>query len=96
MADIKKQVAEISSSKKTLRPFKKNQSSNSQLPNIISNAESDQDTYEEQIEEEEIEVKEETEVEEEVELNGIWDFILPNDEQQEALPVSSRSKNTTE
>ena len=25
----------------------------------------------------------------------MWDFILPNEEQQEALHVSTRSKNTT-
>ena len=58
MVDIKKQVAESSNSKKTLRTFKKNQSSNSQPPNIIANAESDQDTDEEKTEEEEIEVEE--------------------------------------
>ena len=53
MADIKKQFVESSSSKKTFRPFKKNQSYNSQSPNIISNAESGQDTDEEKTEEEE-------------------------------------------
>ena len=26
----------------------------------------------------------------------MWDFILPNEEQQEALPVSTSSKNTSE
>ena len=70
--------------------FKKDQSSNTQPPNIISNVESDQDTEEEQTEEEE------NEEEEYVELNGMWDFILPNEEQQEALPVSTRRKKTTE
>ena len=35
MTDVKKQVAKSSSSKKNFRPFKKNQSSNSQPPNII-------------------------------------------------------------
>ena len=62
MADIKKQVVESSSSKKTFRPFKKGQSSITQPSNIISNADFDQD-----IEEEEY-----------IELNGMWDFILPN------------------
>ena len=53
MVDIKKQVAESSSIKKNFRPFKKNQPSNSQSPNIISNVESNQDTDEEKTEEEE-------------------------------------------
>ena len=51
MVDIKKQVVENSSSKETFKNFKKGQSSNTQPPNIISNAESDQDTEEEQTEE---------------------------------------------
>ena len=90
MEDIKKQVAENASSKNTFRNFKKGQSSNTQPPNIISNAKSDQDTEEEQTEEEE------DDEEEKVELNGMWDFILPNEEQHEALPMSTRSKNATE
>ena len=44
MIEIKKQVAETSTPKKSFRPFKKNPSSTSQPPNVISNAESDQDT----------------------------------------------------
>ena len=58
MADIKKQFVESSSSKKTFGPFNKNQSSNYQPPNIISNVESDQDKNEEQTEEEENEEEE--------------------------------------
>ena len=45
--NIEKQVAKSNSSNKTFRPFKKNQSSNSQPLNIIYNAESDQDSDEE-------------------------------------------------
>ena len=26
----------------------------------------------------------------------MWDFIIPNDEQHEDLPISTRSKNTSE
>jgi len=37
-------------------------------------------------------IDEETEEEEVVELNGMWDFILSNEEEQEALPISTRSK----
>ena len=48
MEDIKKQVAENSSSKKTFRNFKKGKSSNTQPQNILSNDESDQDTEEEE------------------------------------------------
>lgn len=35
---------------------------------------------------------EETEEEEVVELNGMWDFILSNEEEQEALLASKRRK----
>ena len=47
MADIKKQVAKNSSSKRTFRNFKKGQSSNTEPLNIISNTDSDQDIEEE-------------------------------------------------
>ena len=78
MADIKKQVIESYSLKRTFRPFNKIQSYNSHPPNIISNVESDQDIDEEKTKE--------------VEVNGMWDFILPNQEQKEDLPVSTRRK----
>ena len=81
MEDIKKQVAKNSSSKNTFRNFKKVQSSNSEPWNSISNVESDQEQEEEQTEEEE------DDEEEEVELNGMWDFILSNEEQLEAFLV---------
>ena len=87
MADIKKQVAENPSSKNNFKNFKKGQSSNTQPPNIISNVESDQHREEDQTQEEE------DDEEEEVELNGMWDFILPNEEQHEALPVSKEQKD---
>ena len=90
MVDIKKKVAEKSNAKKTFRSFKRNQSSSSQPPNTISNVEFDLEIEDEETEEEE------TEEEEVVELNGMWDFILPNEEQQEDFPVTTRSKGPTE
>ena len=90
MTDIKKQVAENSNSKKVFRNFKQKQTSSSQPLNGISNVESDQDDEEEQLEEEE------DNGEEEVGLNGMSYFILSNEEQLEALPVSTRSKKNTE
>ena len=48
MVEIKKQVVE-SSSKKPFRSFKKSQKSNPQLPNIISNIESNHDEEEDEI-----------------------------------------------
>ena len=86
MTDIKKQVVENSAAKKSFRPFKKNPSSASQPPNEISNAESDQDTEDPSPSENELKS------EEEVELNGLWDFILPIEEENEAMFVSTRSK----
>jgi len=50
------------------------------------------------VEEEEVSaVEEQINDEEMVELQGIWDFILPlsyNEESQEALPVTTRSRST--
>jgi len=43
--------------------------------------------------EEDSPTKEEAEIEEEVELNGMWDFILPNEEEAQAMLVTMRSKN---
>jgi len=37
--------------------------------------------------------EEQTDDEEVEELQGMWDFILPNEETQEALPVATRNKN---
>lgn len=90
MVEIKKQVAK-SSSKKPFRSFKRNQTSNPQPPNTISNVGSDLD------EDDELSAlfDDETEDEELVEVHGMWDFTLPtfdNEDEQEALPVSTRSK----
>ena len=85
MVDIKKQVEETSS-KNSYRPFKRNPPIDSEPPNAISNAESEE-------EEEENATEEHTDEEEVVELQGMWDFILPNEEDQEAFPVSTRSRN---
>lgn len=85
MVDIKKQVAETSS-RKPYRPYKRNPSYDPKPPSTISNVESD-------VEEEEISIAEEqTNDEEVVELQEIWDFILPNEESQEALLVATRSR----
>ena len=57
---------------------------------MISNAESDQDT-------EDLSPSEhESESEEEVELNGLWDFILPIEEERESMPMSKRSKYSSD
>lgn len=37
--------------------------------------------------------EEKTDDEEVAELQEMWDFILPNKETQEALPIATRSKN---
>ena len=76
MIEIKKQVVETSVPKKSYHLFKINPSSTSQPPNVISNAESDQDT------EDPSPFEQETKSEEEVELNGLWDFILPTEEEE--------------
>jgi len=86
MIDIKKQVAETSS-KKPYRTFKRGPSMDAKPPNAISNVESEEE------EEEERTTKGKTDDEEIVELQGMWDFILPQEEDQEAFPVSTRSKN---
>ena len=88
--EIKRQVAETSAPKKSYRPYNKNSSSPSQPPNVISNAESDQDT------EGPSPSEHEPECEEEVELNGLWDFILPTEEERKAMPVSTRSKSSSD
>ena len=85
MVDIKKQVAETSS-KNPYRPFKRNPSTDSKPPNAITNAKSEE-------EEEEIATEEHTDEEEVVELQGMWDFILPDEEDQEAFPISTCSRN---
>ena len=56
-------------------------------PNAISNVESEEE------EEEERTIEGQIDDEEVVELQGMWDFILPQEEDQEAFPVSTRSKN---
>ena len=33
-------------------------------------------------------------MEEEIEINGMWDFILPTKEEAQAMPVTTRSKNS--
>ena len=85
MVDIKKQVAE-NSSKRSYRPFERNPSTNSKPPNTISNVELEE-------EEEENATEEHTDEEEVVELKGMWDFILPNEEDQEVFPISTCSRN---
>ena len=88
MVDIKKQEAETSSNK-PYRPFKRNPSTDSKPTNVISN-----DVSEEEEEEEEENITEEhTDEEEVVELQGMWDFILLDEEDQEAFPVSTHSRN---
>lgn len=85
MVDIKKQVAETSS-KKPFRPFKRNSPVGPNPPNAISNVKSDED---------EVSASEEQTNDEEVtKLQGMWDFILPNEETQEALPVATLSKKS--
>jgi len=81
-----KQVAETSS-KKSFRPFKRNSPAGPKPPNAISNTESDG-------EKDEVSTNEEQTNDEAVaELQGMWDFILPNEETQEALSIATRSKN---
>jgi len=90
MVEIKKQVAE-SSSKKPFISFKRNHTSNPQPPNRISNVESDMD----EDDEENALSYDETKDEELVEVHGMWYFILrtsDDEDEKEALPVSTRSK----
>lgn len=89
MVDIKKQVVETSS-RKAYKPYKRNPSFDPKPPSTISNVEWD-------VEEEEISiVEEQTDDEEVAKFQGMWDFILPNEEAQEALPVTSRSRSTVD
>ena len=82
MVDIKKQVAETSS-KKSFKPFRRNHSTNPKPPNAITNVESEEE------EEEEAATEETTDEEEVIEVQGMWDFILLDEEDQEASPVST-------
>lgn len=86
MVDIKRQVAETSS-EKHFRPYKINPPSDIKPPSTISNVELD-------VEEDEVSTIEEQTVHEEViELQGMWDFILPDEEEQEAILVATRSRS---
>lgn len=56
-------------------------------PRIISNVESD-------VEEDEVSTTEEqTDDEEVVKLQGMWGFILPNEDTQEAIPIATWSRS---
>jgi len=85
IVDIKKQVPETSS-KKPFKPFRRNHPTNPKPPKAITNAESEG-------EEEEVSNEEQTDDEEVVEPQGMWDFIIPDEEDQDALPVATRSIN---
>jgi len=85
MVDIKKQVVETSS-KKPYKPLIRNPSIDPKPSNAITNVESEG-------EEDEASNEEPTDDDEVVELQGMWDFILPDEEDQDALPVTTRSKN---
>eukprot|EP00253_Pinus_taeda_P010678 PITA_10678 len=85
MVDIKKQVV-ATSSKKSYRHFKRNPYTDSKPPNAITSVESEE-------EEEEIITEEHIDEEEVVELQGMWDIILPDEEDQGASSVSTRSRN---
>lgn len=85
MVDIKKQVAETSS-KKPYKLYRRNPSIDPKPPNAITSTESEE-------EEEEITTDVPTDEEEFVELQGMWDFILLDEEDQEASLVSTRSRN---
>lgn len=94
MVEIKKQVVE-SSPNKPFRSFKRNQTSNPQHPNTISNVESNLDENDEEI----ALFDDETKDEKLVEVHGMRDFILPasdDEDDQEALPISTRSKVPTD
>ena len=91
IVEIKKQVVKSSYKKKPFRSFKRNQTSNPQPPNTISNAEFDLDEYDEET----TLSDDETEDEDLDQVHGMWDFILPisdNKDEQESLPISTRSK----
>lgn len=86
MVDIKKKVVETSS-KKPYKPYRRNPSIDSKPPNVITSVESEEE------EEEEIVTKEHTDEEKVVQVQGMWDFILLDEEDQETSPVSIRSRN---
>lgn len=95
MVEIKNHLAETST-KKPFRNFRRNQSTDPKSPNAISNAKLDleDDEYEDTILS-----LEEMEEDETVECHGMWDFISPNSDnesEQEALPVNTRTKNSTD
>jgi len=95
MVEIKKYVAKTST-KRPFRNFKRNQPTYPKPPNVISNVGSDLDDDEE---EDTILLAEEMEEDEIVECHGMWDFILPNSDnesEQEALLVNTRSKSIVE
>ena len=85
MVDIKKQVAETSS-KKPYRAFKRNPPIEVKPPSIVSNVESEEE------EEEENPTEGHTDDEEVVELQGMWDFILPQEEDQESFRLAHEAK----
>lgn len=85
MVDIKKQVA-YTSSKKPFKTYRRNPSIDSKPSNAITNVELEE-------EEEEIATEEPTDEEEVVEVQGMWDFILLDEEDQKASRVSTRSRN---
>ena len=92
MVEIKKQVAETS----TKRPFRNFKKPESKPPNTISNVDSDP---KEEEEDETVLPSKEPKEEETIECHGMWDFILPNSDtenEQEAFPVTTRSKGTPE
>ena len=92
MVEMKKQVAETST-KRPFRNFKRNQPTDPKPPNAISNVESD---LEDDEDEETILSTEEMEEDEIIECHGMWDFILPNfdnESEHEALQVNTRSKS---
>lgn len=89
IVEIIKQVVE-SSSNKPCRPFKRNQPTNPQPSNTISNAENDDED-----EDEASFSADKFQDEQNVELNRMWDFILPifdSENEHEALPISTKSK----
>lgn len=84
---IKDQVAKYSFKKWTYRI---NQPPNPQPPNTISNEEADDED-----EEEATFSTDESQHEQIAKLNEMWDFVLPisdNENEYEALPISTRSK----
>lgn len=85
MVNIKRQVAETSS-KKPYKPYRKNPSTDSKPPNAITNVESEG-------EEEEVSNEGPTDEDEVIELQGMWDFILLDEEDQEAWPINTKSRN---